>query len=580
MRGNYMNQIIDKKLMVFESTPDFSDNSRGLWEYVFENTDYRTFWVIKDKKVLELLKKKGVNCELEGSQSANEMIAKARFLITTSFNFTYQKTIGQIHISAWHGFPLKLIGFFNSAASNSDSFEMLKIITTQSDMIAVTSRLSQLTVSGMFAVDPRKVKETGYPRNDIMLKVNGKAELKKITSIDVQTCKLILYLPTMRKGLKEEGGQFQNNVFNYSDFDADLIDQFLEKNNAYMFTKLHFADNEYFTKGNFKLPKRMVFLDTNILNEKLLTIYHIMNAFDMLITDYSSVYVDFMLLDKPIIFSCPDLSKYQEDRGFIVDDPTLLMPGVIVEKQCELLEAVKDVFEGKDSTKVDRESTMAFFHRYRDMDSSKRLFEAMMDVDENGIEDSSKMIGRHFYIEDSPLYQYTQSITTELYFDTGRGFLDENKIEKKQDLLSINYAVSLEHKIPEHSRSIRFDPDDTGRYALRKFTVKVDGIRTEYEIIRGFQIDDCVYFYGQDPQIIISLSDDQHKEISIEFECVNLYSNAGKIIEILNKKLVNITNKFKNVNEELLAISTSNSWRITKPLRNMGRFVRDITKKF
>lgn len=575
-----MNQIIDKKLMVFESTPDFSDNSRGLWEYVFENTDYRTFWVIKDKKVLELLKKKGVNCELEGSQSANEMIAKARFLITTSFNFTYQKTIGQIHISAWHGFPLKLIGFFNSAASNSDSFEMLKIITTQSDMIAVTSRLSQLTVSGMFAVDPRKVKETGYPRNDIMLKVNGKAELKKITSIDVQTCKLILYLPTMRKGLKEEGGQFQNNVFNYSDFDADLIDQFLEKNNAYMFTKLHFADNEYFTKGNFKLPKRMVFLDTNILNEKLLTIYHIMNAFDMLITDYSSVYVDFMLLDKPIIFSCPDLSKYQEDRGFIVDDPTLLMPGVIVEKQCELLEAVKDVFEGKDSTKVDRESTMAFFHRYRDMDSSKRLFEAMMDVDENGIEDSSKMIGRHFYIEDSPLYQYTQSITTELYFDTGRGFLDENKIEKKQDLLSINYAVSLEHKIPEHSRSIRFDPDDTGRYALRKFTVKVDGIRTEYEIIRGFQIDDCVYFYGQDPQIIISLSDDQHKEISIEFECVNLYSNAGKIIEILNKKLVNITNKFKNVNEELLAISTSNSWRITKPLRNMGRFVRDITKKF
>ncbi|MEZ3488384.1 MAG: CDP-glycerol glycerophosphotransferase family protein [Lachnospiraceae bacterium] len=575
-----MNQIIDKKLMVFESTPDFSDNSRGLWEYVFENTDYRTFWVIKDKKVLELLKKKGVNCELEGSQSANEMIAKARFLITTSFNFTYQKTIGQIHISAWHGFPLKLIGFFNSAASNSDSFEMLKIITTQSDMIAVTSRLSQLTVSGMFAVDPRKVKETGYPRNDIMLKVNGKAELKKITSIDVQTCKLILYLPTMRKGLKEEGGQFQNNVFNYSDFDADLIDQFLEKNNAYMFTKLHFADNEYFTKGNFKLPKRMVFLDTNILNEKLLTIYHIMNAFDMLITDYSSVYVDFMLLDKPIIFSCPDLSKYQEDRGFIVDDPTLLMPGVIVEKQCELLEAVKDVFEGKDSTKADRESTMAFFHRYRDMDSSKRLFEAMMDVDENGIEDSSKMIGRHFYIEDSPLYQYTQSITTELYFDTGRGFLDENKIEKKRDLLSINYAVSLEHKIPEHSRSIRFDPDDTGRYALRKFTVKVDGIRTEYEIIRGFQIDDCVYFYGQDPQIIISLNDDQHKEISIEFECVNLYSNAGRIIEILNKKLVNITNKLKNVNEELLAISTSNSWRITKPLRNMGRIVRDITKKF
>ena len=48
-----MGQFVDKKLMVFGSTPDFADNSRALWEYVTKNTDYDTFWVIQDRKMLE-----------------------------------------------------------------------------------------------------------------------------------------------------------------------------------------------------------------------------------------------------------------------------------------------------------------------------------------------------------------------------------------------------------------------------------------------------------------------------------------------------------------------------------------------
>ena len=41
--------------MVFESCPDFSDNSRGFWEYVVKNTDYKTYWVIRDEEVYEEL---------------------------------------------------------------------------------------------------------------------------------------------------------------------------------------------------------------------------------------------------------------------------------------------------------------------------------------------------------------------------------------------------------------------------------------------------------------------------------------------------------------------------------------------
>lgn len=58
---------------------------------------------------------------------------------------------------------------------------------------------------------------------------DAKKELSKLLPIDVYNSKLFFYLPTMRKGLKGEGEQFDDNIFNYLDYDADEIDWFLEK---------------------------------------------------------------------------------------------------------------------------------------------------------------------------------------------------------------------------------------------------------------------------------------------------------------------------------------------------------------
>lgn len=86
--------------MVFGSSLDFADNPRGFWEYINKNTSYDTCWVIKDKVMFELLNRKGINCVLEGSREAREIIDKAHYLITSSFDFAYNKRIGQIHIAA------------------------------------------------------------------------------------------------------------------------------------------------------------------------------------------------------------------------------------------------------------------------------------------------------------------------------------------------------------------------------------------------------------------------------------------------------------------------------------------------
>ena len=68
----------------------------------------------------------------------------------------------------------------------------------------------------------------------------------------------------------------------------------MEENNIYIVTKVHFEDNKLYKQEDFKLSKRIIFLNTEIMNEHLCTIYHIMDAFDGLITDYSSIYVNYL----------------------------------------------------------------------------------------------------------------------------------------------------------------------------------------------------------------------------------------------------------------------------------------------
>lgn len=570
-----MKPIINKKLMVFQSDPDFADNPRGLWEYVVKNTDYETFWIIQDPKLLSLLKENGVKCDSEGSELSNSMIETAQFLISSSFHLSYNKRAEQIHVSAWHGLALKVIGFFDSATTDSNQFEGLKIITTQTDLMTSTSRLTQLLYSGLFSMDPRKVKETGMPRNDLMFHTNAKDNLQKITNIDVKNSKLLFYLPTVRKGLKDEGAIFDENIFNYPDYNPDSLDLLLEKNNAYIFVKLHFADNDYFTKGDFQLPKRMIFLDTNILNEHFFTLYHLVDAFDSLITDYSSIFIDYMLLDKPIVFSCPDIENYKKDRGFLVDDPKLLMPGPIVYTQKELEANLSNIFVGEDLYRSEREEKMSLFHSNRDALSSMRLLSEMEKAASAGTRDAAKDYGYLFSNKTSPLSQYTKKCYADFYFDTGNGFSEANKLTKEYNIGEKSEPTIFEVELPANTVAIRFDPDEFGRCALKNFSATLDGTLQEFQLIHGDTTKNYIFFHELDPQILIPCSSQNAKKIVIQYKCIDLCSEAGQTIKVLtdawNNELQETNSRW---NAEVQSLINSRSWKLTKPLRKIRRIFK------
>ena len=91
-------------------------------------------------------------------------------------------------------------------------------------------------------------------------------------------------------------------------------------------------------------------------------INQILNKADALISDYSSVAVDYLLLDRPIGFAVDDLDRYSKARGFIFDDVEEWLPGAILKNEEDIVEFIKDVACNKDVESVRRNKLKKLFH--------------------------------------------------------------------------------------------------------------------------------------------------------------------------------------------------------------------------
>lgn len=111
--------------------------------------------------------------------------------------------------------------------------------------------------------------------------------------------------------------------------------------------------------------------------------YELLPAFDLLITDYSSIYFDWLLLDKPIVFFIPDLSSYQETRDFLLSPLDFWMPGIKCKTVSELIEAFEDL--KRDRFKDERKRLKRIVHHYQDRQSCDRVFLAIKEIIEGKI---------------------------------------------------------------------------------------------------------------------------------------------------------------------------------------------------
>ena len=98
-----------------------------------------------------------------------------------------------------------------------------------------------------------------------------------------------------------------------------------------------------------------------------------MGGADCLLTDYSSIYFDYLTLDRPIGFFVGDLAQYT--RGFLVEDPLAWMPGEKIEDFSGLLAFLADVSAGRDDHGPARKELRDKVDPYQDDENCRRIAE-------------------------------------------------------------------------------------------------------------------------------------------------------------------------------------------------------------
>ena len=104
------------------------------------------------------------------------------------------------------------------------------------------------------------------------------------------------------------------------------------------------------------------FIDQEFFQENDIDLYQFLHYTDGLITDYSSIAIDYLLLNKPIAFTLDDYENYSGTRGFVFDDPKKYMPGHHIYNFEDFKQYIFDVSEGKDIYYKDRRAIMNIVH--------------------------------------------------------------------------------------------------------------------------------------------------------------------------------------------------------------------------
>lgn len=339
----------DSHIWLFSSTDNshYNYNSRYLFEYVKENLPEITpLFVINDPELRNSLSSKYGKqyfIETESIQGIRQALS-AGVWFTSAGLPAYGTGLHKkrLIINLWHGVPLKKIALLDPNLKKAARIYFKKIFSENYTCILTTSHELIPLMARSFAVSEDKIKVWGQPRNDGMFQKNDCRKILGQLFPDLpEYTKTVLYAPTFR-----DYGQVQ--LFPFKDFDQKQLEAFLEEKNMLLFIRTHVAE-----QGSAApyLGKRIRFLG----NEQAEDVTGILNIFDCLITDYSSIYIDYLLTDKPMIFLPYDRQQYLDGRGmnFDYDDVT---PGPKPETFNDFLDALspKEDFWKSERTRVNR----------------------------------------------------------------------------------------------------------------------------------------------------------------------------------------------------------------------------------
>lgn len=335
----------DEKTVVFNSFngKTYGCSPKAVYEYMIsheEFSDWQFIWAFKNAKKHKFLEENpNTRVVKQTARVYERKLAQAKYWIT---NYRVPDHVWpkpeQVYVQCWHGTPLKRLGYDLETSENAiDSIDDIRgkydMDAKKFTYILSPSRFaSEKFISAWNLKENKmedKVMEVGYPRNDLLLnyKPEDIQKIKEYIGIP-EGKKVVLYAPTWRDNQHEAGVGFTYDL----NVDFERLRRELGEEYVILF-RVHYLVASHFSFDDFE---GFIY---NVSNYD--DINHLYMIADLLITDYSSVFFDYGILKKPMLFYMYDLDDYKDSiRGFYFGIDKL--PGRIITEEEDLPDAIRD----------------------------------------------------------------------------------------------------------------------------------------------------------------------------------------------------------------------------------------------
>lgn len=299
-------------------------------------------------------------------------------IAVTVFMMDYIKSKRHVGINLWHGMPIKAIGA-NLDITKSNYVRSRQVGKYYKTF--ATSDIFRVLMASSFMTECKNVYITGLPITDTIFSHKNDKKIEEIFDIKKYD-KVIAYIPTFKADNRSHGKQVNhkfNNIFYFDDYEHKRFVDFIEKQNILFITKPHPFDEELYKNNPDKIPQSPNYklLYQEFFKDNEIDLYDLFKYVDLMISDFSSTTLDYLILNRPIIYLNNLTEEYSKNRGlYLPDNYGIFMPGHKVKTYTDLEEKIKTCLYNDDTVEL-RERLLPLTHKYRDDKAGERIFEIM-----------------------------------------------------------------------------------------------------------------------------------------------------------------------------------------------------------
>ncbi|MEH7129901.1 CDP-glycerol glycerophosphotransferase family protein [Neobacillus drentensis] len=370
--------VIDETIL-YESRDgkSLTDSPYAIFKYLVNNPKYKNFkhiWSINNPEELNRVLAdyqdlKNVIFVKRNSKQYLKWLATSKYLINNStFQAFFIPKADQIYINTWHGTPLKSMGF-DIPGNPAHSQNVVRNFLSADYLLSPNDHTTKILLGSykLNGLYNGEIIQEGYPRIDLTYQTDSEKFKLFLEGLGLATDKnkqTLLYAPTW-KGTnvsKAKNDMFQiisdmNYLRNKVGKDYNL----LVKVHPFLYDQAR----KFSEIKDILIPD---FVDTNEL----------LSVVDLLITDYSSIFFDYLVTNKPILFYIWDYDDYREERGMYLSEDELPGPtlftieevgkavldiSTISENFRPIYQAAKNKFTNHDDGKVTERIVQYVFHQ-------------------------------------------------------------------------------------------------------------------------------------------------------------------------------------------------------------------------